>query len=448
MSYNGWNILDKVILVRKRNKQAYVVDPSNKKQLESAKKWGNETEVLRDKNNNAIYDSEKHEYKVVEYPAEVITLENSGFTVELLEAANCSSQGGKLSFWNCLLSKDNEEYIVGINSELLLDLLKQSTFINGKCKETVSFARKCGNVGLLHSSMKEYQEALGDKQIRESNNKGKTKKWQVGHNYTTLSKNDIYLGKVFTPIKVEYDCIYNLRYDHGVPSDILNKACEQYRHKFGEYKGTFGIYNNYPNIHLYTISIDKKRQSHITESYDNLTRKIHNNDNTEVKLHDIIRKYKEKIENAIKTQEDYDFYNVEYCNPYVEKSLDKLPSRKQGSIDMQLYSEYTSDVVSLLDLSKDYALFNLDKLSDEQSSKQKSQLSSYEPSIGTLSNIIRSVDGSITDKDIDIIKRIVKALEKQTNKINIYRFDTPEENKYEYILKSDELVDRIIAELT
>lgn len=201
--YQGWTLFDQVELVLKKERvwregqisyrpvsKAYVVDPSNKSMHESAINWGTESVYEDDKEGNRVYKK---------IPPEVITLDNSGFTLELLEAANGSSQGGKLSFWNCLISKDGQSWKIGIGSDLLCELLKQSTFVNGVCQQPVFFARRNGNVGMLHKDCQAYKDAVADMEAKATvKSAKKTKKWAQGHNYVTLREDTMYLYPIYS----------------------------------------------------------------------------------------------------------------------------------------------------------------------------------------------------------------------------------------------------------
>ena len=57
---------------------------------------------------------------------------NDGFRLRILSAAGNSSQSGKLSFWTCeVTAPDNRTFNVGVNSELMCELICSSCFING-----------------------------------------------------------------------------------------------------------------------------------------------------------------------------------------------------------------------------------------------------------------------------------------------------------------------------
>lgn len=210
--YKGWCLFDKVVIVTRRQYkwdweehqrkegelQGYIVDPSNKSMLESAIRWGTIRERTdeKDKYGSYIYkDIEPTKYEFV----------NDGFTLELLDAAEGSSQGGKLSFWNCIITKNDYRFKVGISSTLLLELLKSSTFVNGVCQHELFFARCKGGVGMLHKDMDAYKEAVSDMNKKAAiKSAKKTSKWEPGCNYVTLTEDSMYLYRVYRWLKPKY----------------------------------------------------------------------------------------------------------------------------------------------------------------------------------------------------------------------------------------------------
>ena len=142
MEYTGWTLSDEITLVIKKDTyrdcgypQAYLVNPKDKKQLQRAIEWGTDKKYLYDENGNSIKDDRGYsKYELIE--PEIHTIKNEGFTVEFLDSAHGSYQGGKQSFWNCLVYNEDLKFVIGINSELLLYAIKQSTFTNGRSTET------------------------------------------------------------------------------------------------------------------------------------------------------------------------------------------------------------------------------------------------------------------------------------------------------------------------
>ena len=206
MDYKGYKLLDKIILVCRdlpartdgyginagnTSYQAYFVDPSNKSQLSSARNWAEWTESSGSHKNEEgkwVRDWEI-EHKPVEFE-----FENNGFSLELLDCAGGSSQGGKLSFWNCLVKKDGNTFRIGINSEMLLDLLKDATFINGVCQSPLIFITQKGKVGLTVEGSETYKQCISDRDLKKKFNSETTSKFTFGDLLKTATLKEVYLG--------------------------------------------------------------------------------------------------------------------------------------------------------------------------------------------------------------------------------------------------------------
>ena len=218
--YKGWKIPEEVIIVAKDCRvwdtskmaytadstyQGYVVDANNKEMLASAHNWAKWTEYV------PPYNRETHTYKdVIEHVGIEHRFKNEGFTLELLQSASGSSQGGKLSFWNCKISKDGKEFIIGIASDFLLEILLYNDFIKGVCQKTLSFARCKGGVGMTTKDMPIYQQFLVDEEKRNKVKKGKTKKREMGHLYSALTGGNVHFGKFYQ----WYEPVYENRTNH------------------------------------------------------------------------------------------------------------------------------------------------------------------------------------------------------------------------------------------
>ena len=206
--YTGWKLFDKVTIVAKKmlaydyktgettdtgNVQGYLVDPTNKKQLESARNWGTTYKSIYEEVDGKRQFVDKEIIEPDEY-----TYDNDGFTLELHNSAGGSSQGGKLSFWNCwITAPDGHRFLIGIAADLLLDVLKSSTIINGIVQDKLMFARCNGGVGMLNKSMDSYKNAVNDMAIKKKMSSGKTKKVIPGHIYETTTEQNIYVGKMY-----------------------------------------------------------------------------------------------------------------------------------------------------------------------------------------------------------------------------------------------------------
>lgn len=208
MEYKGYKLLDKILLVcrdkperedshgwyNNRNYyQAYLVDPSNKKQISSARYWATWTEYgpgYKD-----TYGRWKRDYEIEHSPVE-FEFNNDDFTLELLDCAGGSSQGGKLSFWNCLIRKNDNTFMIGINSDLLLDLLKNATFINGKCQSPLVFITCKGKVGMTVKGSATYNQCLKDLELKANVKSKAVSKFSFGDKISTATINEVYLGTI------------------------------------------------------------------------------------------------------------------------------------------------------------------------------------------------------------------------------------------------------------
>lgn len=212
MEYQGWTLFDKVLIVAKKlghwdydqdkwvedpDYQGYIVDPSNKQMLKSAQAWAETCRTKYDENGKFCgYDRT---------PGEEFLYDNGDFRLQLLETAGRSSQGGKLSFWNCwVTAPDGKKFKVGISADLLLELLLQSVFDNGRCTCPLCFVRRKEGVGMLNTDMESYQNALRDMQRKADVKTKKTSKHQLGHAYTALQAANAYAGDIW----VWYEPIY------------------------------------------------------------------------------------------------------------------------------------------------------------------------------------------------------------------------------------------------
>jgi hypothetical protein len=209
MDYKGYKFIDTIMLVCKDKKesseswggwgasvdyyQAYLVDPANKKQLEAARHWASYTEYGPGNWN----DEGKfvREWELKHEPVE-FTFENKDFTLELLDCAGGSSQGGKLSFWNCIVTKDGNRFKIGINSDMLLDLLKNAVFDKGLCKSPLVFITQKGKVGMTVVGSDAYNNCIKDKELKDTVKAKATTKYNFGDKINTATLDEIYFGKL------------------------------------------------------------------------------------------------------------------------------------------------------------------------------------------------------------------------------------------------------------
>lgn len=243
--YQGIKIYKKLIIVKNKNGQGYVVEDGNKGSLETAERWA----------------------KCGEYVGASFAYDNGNFGFELLDAAGGSTRGGNLSFWNCkITAPDNEEFIVGINSEILLELLKYNKFENGKLLDKkIYFGRIRGNaVGAFTDNMPLFEQAKKDEAARIKNTK-KTTKYGPGTVISSLSA-----GK-----RIYYGIAYQYaRYDnftrYGQISTNINRWASIWQDpKFADTFGACIVINEKPipnhiygdlesNVALDGVNVDNK----------------------------------------------------------------------------------------------------------------------------------------------------------------------------------------------
>lgn len=215
MDYEGYKLVDKVVIFAKDIEAdylpAFVADPSNKSQVKNAKDWATYRK----------YGHYNKELDKIERSKEIEGLQfefdNSGFSLSLLDCAGYSSQGGKLSFWNCIIEKDNRKFKIGINTNLLLDVLKESTFEKGVCKEPVCFVSKNGQTGVCIENGEIYKHAKKDMELKDYLKKSQTTKYKYGDHVCTATLDEIYLGKMYK----YYDVVSNKDYRWGGVSYTL-----------------------------------------------------------------------------------------------------------------------------------------------------------------------------------------------------------------------------------
>lgn len=120
---------------------------------------------------------------------------NGNFELELEDAASSSySQSGKLSFWNCYIkAPDGKKFLIGINAEQLIKLLKHSTFIDGKCQNKVWLGRVMSQVCAFTETMDEYKQAMSDEKLR-TDVKTKTSVYEEGAVIGSLTSKEVYAG--------------------------------------------------------------------------------------------------------------------------------------------------------------------------------------------------------------------------------------------------------------
>lgn len=170
--------------------QGIVVDISSKQMLDTAMIWAGSKGII-------------HKY------------DNGNFELTICDCAeDAPYQGGKLSFWNCIITcPDGKEFLVGINSDILLELIISNDFINGKCQRKIWLGRISGKLtGAFTENMDLFAQAKKDESKRKALSKS-------GNNYVpgdvvkTLTETQVYLGEVYCLAEEEeyhWDATLNL----------------------------------------------------------------------------------------------------------------------------------------------------------------------------------------------------------------------------------------------
>lgn len=206
MAYSGVKIPDEIIIVEKINdlkninnvnvNQGYVVESGNKNMLDSALLWAR----------SCIKKADNTGYETLE--GKCYTYKNGSFKIILKNSAQGSSQGGKLSFWNCLiLAPDGKEFLIGINADILLEFLLYNIVEYGRCSNPIYLGRVNGNVGVFTPNMPAYEQFIEDENIRKSCNK-KTANYVPGDIVTTLTTKMLYLGTLNSRFSIDYSHAY------------------------------------------------------------------------------------------------------------------------------------------------------------------------------------------------------------------------------------------------
>ena len=204
-SYKGIIIPENIIIVENKTGQGFVVPEGNDKVLQTAMNWASsmiypDEGTWEERRDNAIkFDGIQHKYK------------NGHFKMRLNQSAGYSYNGGKLSFWNCdIIAPDGKTYLVGINQELLCNLLSNCTLVKGEVQEDLWLGKQQGNTGLYTEDMEDFKQAQLEVQAKEDM-KSKTKKYNPGDLVGTLTKDFIYIGEYIKTKNYSYHYDYSGR---------------------------------------------------------------------------------------------------------------------------------------------------------------------------------------------------------------------------------------------
>lgn len=183
--YEGIRIPDEICIVEKHNHQGYIVYKDDKKMLANALSWAGDYYYTWDPDTR---NSESHSYT-----PQVHTYKNGTFRLVIKDAAGSSwSQSGKLSFWNCTIkAEDGKEFLIGINSDALCSLIKNSNMKLGEVEQPVWLGKRKGNTVAYTELMEEFKQAKLDDSIR---NTAQTVKYEKGQLVGTVTSKSLYCG--------------------------------------------------------------------------------------------------------------------------------------------------------------------------------------------------------------------------------------------------------------
>lgn len=222
-------IPEKILIVENSSGQGYVVLPDKPDMLASAKSWADGW-VYGEGNNWTEKHDNGHKWEAV-----VHEFENGNFSLTLCDSADNSWNGGKLSFWNCMIKAPNgKQFKIGINQELLCNLLKDCTLIKGVCQEKIWLGKQLTNTGVYIETMEDFLQAKREVEIRKQA-KTKTVKYEVGDIVGSLTKKYMYLGQVYNT--------YNINNTYDYSSSDFNARVLQIK-KISEPK----LYHMYAEI--------------------------------------------------------------------------------------------------------------------------------------------------------------------------------------------------------
>ncbi len=199
-------IPDEIIIVQNKAEQGYVVLPDKPNMLESALRWAKEY----------TYDYSTEDRKATLHEGTVHKYKNGQFKLKLCESAANSWNGGKLSFWNCIIvAPDKKEFLIGINQELLCNLLQNCTLVNGEVQQLVWLGKQRNNTGVYTELMPDFAQAKDELKVKATF-KSKTTTYNVGDIVGSPNKLSVYAGPVYSHYAME------TTYDYGIHSYVVD----------------------------------------------------------------------------------------------------------------------------------------------------------------------------------------------------------------------------------
>lgn len=217
-------IPDKIIIVENAQHQGYVVLPDKPSMLENAMRWAESYNY-----DYSISDWREREREARKISGIQHTYKNGTFKFKLCESASNSWNGGKLSFWNCtIIAPDGKEFLIGINQELLCNLLQSCTLVNGEVQGLVWLGKQRTNTGVYTETMPDFIQAKTEVSIKEIF-KSKTSKYVVGDIVGSPTKQYLYAGVVYEHYQVYTYYDYTI---HGYVGELTKLDEPNKKHMF------------------------------------------------------------------------------------------------------------------------------------------------------------------------------------------------------------------------
>lgn len=251
--YKSIFIPNHVIFIVDQDGAAFMTDASNKNTIETGRNWAKGYSYYNKENS---FVPPEHVYP------------NGKFKVCIDSAAGRSCQGGKLSFWSCLVTTpDNLTFKVGINAEVLCELLLHNTFVNGKCEEDVWFGTQNKQNGLYTKNMPSYQDYVVSNNLREDMKQKQTIKYLPGEEVRTLTGSQVYVGTLYKYFDTD---LSSNRYRREYELTVNIYKTPKIVHVFGD---DYGKSDLYISTYNFTVKRPKRLQTGKTYQVDGVLEK-------------------------------------------------------------------------------------------------------------------------------------------------------------------------------
>lgn len=143
-----------------------------------------------------------------DYPSEAVTIKNGSIkSIAIDDSAYGSSQGGKLSFWTCVLTlPDDRECSIGINADNLCEFIKSNNFVKGKCEANIYLGRQNSQQAVFTENMDSYKEGIDKRELKAVK---QSSSYNVGDIVQSMTQNQVYMGKIYQYLDIYIRKDYN-----------------------------------------------------------------------------------------------------------------------------------------------------------------------------------------------------------------------------------------------